>query len=99
MRIEIQRLPKPRQPLFTFSLRQILQLFLWHCAGKDQTIFSARGGDVKQAHAFELFTPTVTFAQFVKERAAHALSATVRHAHRQSLMTIEDERTVSLVGI
>src|SRR2546421_8939776 len=99
MRVEIQRLPKPSQPLFTFGLRQILKLFLWHCAGKDQTIFSTRRGDVKQAHALELFPPTVTFAQFVKERAAHALSATVRHAHSQSLMTIENKGTVPLVGI
>src|SRR5439155_24492971 len=49
--------------------------------------------------AFELYPPTVTFAQFVKEGAAHALSATVRHAHSQSFVTIENERTVPLVGI
>ena len=46
--------------MFTISFHQVLELAVIDRTGKNQAIFGAGGGDVKQAHALEFFPPAIT---------------------------------------
>src|SRR5689334_6976368 len=89
MLVQFQCLPKPREPLVASRRLQILQIVLRRGAGKDQAVLGARGGDVKQSHAFKLFASLTTLAQVSKRRPTSDGAATIGYRDAESFVSIE----------
>src|SRR5215831_367926 len=66
---QIKRAPKPACP--KLARFQALQTLAINGAGKNQPVFSARCGDIKQPHTLKIIAPAVSATQLVKERTPH----------------------------
>ena len=88
--VQFQCLPKPRQPLLAFRLAQISELTARNCAGKNQTIFSPGGRNVKHAHALEFFAPAQALPQFIEQGAAHRLAPPIGNSNGKAFVAIQN---------
>ena len=88
--VQFQCLPKPRQPLLAFRLAQISELTARNCAGKNQTIFSPGGRNVKHAHALEFFAPAQALPQFIEQGAAHRLATPIGNSNGKAFVAIQN---------
>src|ERR1051325_8430615 len=89
---QLERLPDPLQPRLVLRAQRCE---LFSDAGEYQTILSARGGDVKQAHAFKLFAPRVSLLEVAERATGDEIAAAVRHFQSQAVVPIEQEPVVS----